>query len=60
VYKGRVEGSKEDMVSFLSKKGNKEALAYLKKGYKAVEIAKITGLHLNTITKIKKHGISKD
>lgn len=59
VYKGRVEGSKEDVLKFLGKKKNKEALAYLKKGYKAVEIAKITGLHLNTITKIKKVGLQE-
>jgi DNA invertase Pin-like site-specific DNA recombinase len=58
VYKGRVKGSREDVAAFLSKKGNKEALAYLKKGYKAVEVAKLTGLHLNTITKIKKLGLS--
>ncbi|WP_394369745.1 helix-turn-helix domain-containing protein [Flavihumibacter profundi] len=28
----------------------------LKKGYKATEVSKITGLHVNTITKIKKVG----
>jgi hypothetical protein len=55
VYKGRQKGSKEDTLAFLSKPANKEALALLKKGYKAVEIAKITDLHINTITKIKKH-----
>jgi hypothetical protein len=44
------------VAAFLSKKGNREALAYLKRGYKAVEVAKLTGLHLNTITKIKKLG----
>jgi DNA invertase Pin-like site-specific DNA recombinase len=58
VYKGRVKGSREDVGAFLSKKSNKEALAYLKKGYKAVEVAKLTGLHLNTITKIKKLGLA--
>ena len=58
VYKGRVKGSSEDVAAFLSKKSNKEALAYLKKGYKGVEVAKLTGLHLNTITKIKKLGLS--
>ncbi|HTE25412.1 recombinase family protein [Flavitalea sp.] len=56
-YKGRVSGSTEDALVFLSKKRNKEALAYLKKGYKAVEVAKLTDLHLNTITKIKKLGL---
>jgi DNA invertase Pin-like site-specific DNA recombinase len=57
VYKGRVEGSKEDALKFLGKEQNKKALEYLKKGYKAVEISKITGLHINTITKIKKLGL---
>ena len=56
VYKGRVEGSKEDTLKFLGKEQNKKALDYLKKGYKAVEISKITGVHINTITKIKKLG----
>jgi DNA invertase Pin-like site-specific DNA recombinase len=58
VYKGRVKGSTEGVAAFLAKKANKEALAYLKKGYKAIEVAKLTGLHLNTITKIKKLGLS--
>jgi DNA invertase Pin-like site-specific DNA recombinase len=54
VYKGRVEGSKEDTIRFVCKEKNKKALEYLKKGYKAVEISKLTGLHINTITKIKR------
>jgi len=54
VYKGRANGSKEDNLKFLSKEKNKKALDLLKKGYKAVEISKIVGVHLNTITKIKK------
>ena len=53
-YKGRVTGSKEDVLSFLGKEKNKKALEYLKKGYKAVEISKLTNVHINTITKIKK------
>lgn len=57
VFKGRTKGSSEDILSFLSKDKNKKALDYLKKGYKAVEISKLTGLHLNTITKIKKVGL---
>src|SRR4051812_19704617 len=57
VYKGRVEGSKEDIFKFLGKEQNKKALEYLKKSYKAVEISKITGVHINTITKIKKLGL---
>lgn len=60
VYKGRVEGSKEDAVTFLSKERNKKALTYLKKGYKAIEISSITGLHINTITKIKKIALSQN
>ncbi|MEO5998584.1 MAG: recombinase family protein, partial [Chitinophagaceae bacterium] len=56
-YKGRVTGSKEDVMDFLGKSKNKKALALLKKGYKAVEIAGITKLHINTITKIKKLGL---
>ena len=58
VYKGRLEGSKEDTLKFLSKEQNKKALEFLKKGYKAVEISKITGVHINTITKIKKLGLT--
>lgn len=55
-YKGRVSGSKEDALAFLNKEKNKKALELLKKGYKAIEVAKITDLHINTITKIKKIG----
>src|SRR3954454_21570944 len=54
VYKGRKEGSKEDVLKFLSKEKNKKALDYLKKGYKAVEISRILDININTITKIKK------
>lgn len=57
VYKGRVEGSKEDSLKFLGKEKNKKALEYLKKGYKAVEISQLLGVHINTITKIKKIGL---
>ena len=59
VFKGRVVGSKEDVLAFLSKEKNKKALDYLKKGYKGVEAAKLAGVHLNTVTKIKKLGLSK-
>lgn len=58
VYKGRVAGSKEDTLAFLSKEKNKRALEYLKKGYKGVEAAKLAGVHLNTVTKIKKLGLT--
>jgi DNA invertase Pin-like site-specific DNA recombinase len=57
VYKGRKEGSKEDVLSFLSKEKNKKTLELLKKGYKGIEISKILGVHINTITKIKKMGL---
>jgi DNA invertase Pin-like site-specific DNA recombinase len=53
VYKGRVKGSKEDSLSFLNKEKNKKAVEYIKKGYKNIEISKLTGLHINTLTKIK-------
>ena len=56
VYKGRTEGSKEDTLAFLSKEKNNKAVQLLKKGYKANEVSNITGLHVNTITKIKKVG----
>ncbi len=54
VYKGRIEGTKEDVLTFLSKPKNKKAVDLIKKGYKGVEISKIVGIHLNTISKIKK------
>ena len=58
VYKGRVEGSKEDVLTFLSKDKNQKALEYLKKGYKGSEASKLSGVHINTITKIKKLGLA--
>ena len=54
VYMGRKHGSKEDVLKFLSKPKNKTALAYLKKGYKNNEAAKLAGVHMNTVTKIKR------
>ena len=54
-YKGRNQGSKEDVHYFLSKPKNKKALDYLKKGFKNSEISKITGLSINTIVKIRKY-----
>ena len=53
-YTGRKSGTKEDVLTFLNKDKNKEVIKYLKKGYKSVEISKIVGIHINTITKIKK------
>jgi DNA invertase Pin-like site-specific DNA recombinase len=57
-YLGRKTGSKEDTLQFLTKPKNKKALEYLKKGYKSVEVAKLTDLNINTITKIKKLGLT--
>ena len=57
-YSGRQAGSAEDTLKFLSKPKNREALEYLRKGsLKNVEISKLTGIHINTITKIKKLGL---
>lgn len=60
VYQGRVKGSKEDVLTFLSKEKNKKALEYLKRGLKSHEVCTLTGLHINTLTKIKKLGLKKD
>ena len=54
VYKGRVEGTTEDVHTFLDKPKNRKALEYIKKGYKLTEAAKLVGIHINTVTKIKK------
>src|SRR5690606_10663005 len=54
VYKGRKPDSKEDVLKFLSKPKNKKALEYLKKGYTGEEAAKLSGLHKNTVSKIRK------
>jgi DNA invertase Pin-like site-specific DNA recombinase len=53
-FQGRKKGTSEDVVKFLSKEKNKKALEYLKKGYTQTDIAELTGLHINTISKIKK------
>jgi DNA invertase Pin-like site-specific DNA recombinase len=55
VYKGRKAGSNEDILTFLNKEKNKKAVEYMKKNYKNTEISKITGLHINTLTKIKSY-----
>jgi DNA invertase Pin-like site-specific DNA recombinase len=54
VYKGRQKGTKEDTLTFLSKPKNKKVVELLKKGYKSGDISKLVGVHINTITKIKK------
>lgn len=53
-YLGRKKGTKEDPLQFLSKPKNKKALEYLKKGFKKVEVAKLAGVNVNTVTKISK------
>ena len=53
-YTGRAKGSNEDVLKFLSKPKNAKAIDYIKKGYKNVEVAKIVGVHFNTVTKIRK------
>lgn len=54
-YSGRKQNTKEDRLKFLSKPKNAKAVEYLKQGFKCVETAKLVGLHINTITKIKKN-----
>jgi DNA invertase Pin-like site-specific DNA recombinase len=54
VYTGRKKDSKEDTLKFLSKPKNAKAIDYIKKGYKNVEVAKIVGVHFNTVAKIRK------
>lgn len=59
VYRGRKVGTKEDSLKFLSKPRNSKVLEYLKMGnLKGVEISKLTGVNLNTITKIKRLGLN--
>jgi len=54
IYKGRNKGTKESALKFLNKDKNKKALDLLNKDYKNVEVAKIVGIHPNTVVKIKK------
>lgn len=57
VYTGRRAGSCEDVHGFLSKPQNKKALELIKKGYKLNEAAQLSGVHVNTMTKIRKLGL---
>lgn len=59
VYMGRKEGSREDVHAFLDKPKNRKALEYIKKGYKLKEAATLAGVHINTMTKIRKLGLAK-
>jgi DNA invertase Pin-like site-specific DNA recombinase len=54
-YKGRKSDTAEDVLTFLSKPKNKKAVEYLKKGYKNCEASKLSGVHPNTVCKIKKY-----
>ena len=54
VYKGRKIGTQEDTLKFLSKTKNKKVIDLLRKGYKSKDISTLIGIHINTITKIKK------
>lgn len=54
VYTGRKQGTKEDILKFLSKPQNKKAIEYLRRGMSNTEAAKLAGVHINTMTKIKK------
>ncbi len=54
IYKGRKLGTSTSTLDFLNKPKNKIAVERLKLGLKKSEVAKITGLHINTITKINK------
>ena len=54
VYKGRQKGTQEDTLKFLSKPKNKKVIDMLRKGYKSQDISTLIGIHINTITKIKK------
>lgn len=57
VYIGRKSGTKEDVLKFLDKPKNKKALDYIRRGYKLSEAAKLAGVHINTVTKIKRLGL---
>ena len=55
VYIGRVHGSLETIEKFISKPKHKKAIELLKEGkLKKVEISRIVGVHVNTITKLTK------
>ena len=52
-FLGRKKGTSEDPLTFLSKKRNKHAMDLLRKGYKIIEVSRITGLHPQTVSKVK-------
>ena len=52
VYEGRKKGTQLNNLDFLNKPKVKKAIEFLDKGLKNKDVAKIVGLHPNTITKI--------
>ena len=52
-FLGRKKGTSEGPLTFLSKKRNKHAMDLLRKGYKNIEVSRITGLHPQTVSKVK-------
>lgn len=52
-YSGRKQNTKESTLKFLQK--HSKAVQYLEKGMRGVEVSKLCGISLNTITKIKKN-----
>jgi DNA invertase Pin-like site-specific DNA recombinase len=58
-FLGRKKGTNESTLDFLGKEKNRKAIDYLKKGFKINEVAKLTDLHPNTVSKIKRLGISQ-
>ena len=53
-FLGRKKGTLENPLKFLSKKRNKLAMDLLMKGYKNIEVSRITGLHPQTVSKVKR------
>jgi hypothetical protein len=54
-YKGRTNGSYMNTEKWIQKPKNYEVVKYLKEGYRANKISEMVGVHVNTITKIKKY-----
>lgn len=54
IYTGRKPGTKESKDTFLNKPKIKEVIKYLNMGWKPTHISEEVGVHINTITKVKK------
>ena len=52
-YSGRKQNTKESTFKFLNK--HSKVVEYLEKGMKGVEVSKLCGVSLNTITKVKRN-----